>query len=486
MSFPNKKIAGSSTSDYGAIQPSSHSSNDHGNSALPILDESFHRQYISTKKIIMVVSILMLFGLGGLSYALSLWPSDNRALDPVFNNGTHDFRPTVILISLDGTVNHDLDISVTPHMNSMAERGVRAEWMTPSFPPITFPNHWTLVTGLYPESHGIVGNYFYDPVLNDSFDYHHPEASWNKKWWGGEPIWNTAVRQNKRSAVIMWPGCSTVFDNDAKPTISVDFDDLMTPDEKVDLVLDWLDLPADERPDFIGMYIPQVDQAGHKYGPYAKETMRALKSADASIGRLLGGLEARHLQDIVNVVVVSDHGMSATDRSQLIFYDDELTAEELGMISSIEAYPLLAIRPYKDEDTDTLYEAFKRLQLKHPQFEVYKRESIPSRYHFSHNPRIPPLLVVPQAGWMMLTRNEVPADPSVPLNPRGVHGYDNLDPQSRAIFVAQGPHFTNRYEPNTLLEPFINVEVYGLLANILGLQPAVNNGTLQGHLRSEV
>ncbi|KAG0173780.1 hypothetical protein DFQ29_007757 [Apophysomyces sp. BC1021] len=401
----------------------------------------------------------------------------------VFNNGTHDFYPTVVLISLDGVINHDLDLHRTPYLT---DEGVRAKWMTPSFPSITFPNHWSIVTGLYPETHGIISNYFYDSALNDTFNYKDPTHSWDAKWWGGEPIWNSAVRQNKSAGVIMWPGSSTSFDG-LRPTYEIPYDDYMTPNEKVDQALDWLDLPLDDRPQFIGLYIPQVDQAGHRYGPYANQTLEQLSIADAGIGRLLDGLKKRNLEEGVHVIIVSDHGMSATDRSRLIFYEDVLTDEELSLIWRIEASPLLAIRPHphldEDKAVEMLYQGFKRLQaqLDEPHFEVFRRQDIPSRYKFSNNARIAPLLIIPDPGWNLVTHAEFDPDHEEVYHPRGTHGYDNMSPESRAFFVAKGPTF----EKQQVLKPFWNVELYQVMARILDLEPAINNGSLGGHLQPE-
>ncbi|KAI9283227.1 alkaline-phosphatase-like protein [Sporodiniella umbellata] len=348
--------------------------------------------------------------------------------------------------------------------------------------PITFPSHWSLVTGLYPESHGVVGNYFYDPVLNDSFDGKNPKYSTDEKWWGGEPIWITSVKQKVKSGVIMWPGCSTTFQGQ-RPTYLVPFNNFVTFDEKVDQVFDWLDLPVEDRPQFIGLYVPQIDQAGHRYGPYANETIKELKRADASIGRMLEGIKQRNLTHIVNTVVVSDHGMSETDKDRLIFYDTYLTQEESSLIWKLEDSPILGIRvrpEIEDQEAaiETLYQAFKRIQAHHPQFDVYKRQDVPLRFHFSHHHRIPPLIVLPEPGWNLVTHQEYDPTQGEQFIPRGTHGYDNRSPQSRAIFVAQGPDFPS----NRTIKPFWNVELFNILARILHLNPTINNGTLNGHL----
>lgn len=297
----------------------------------------------------------------------------------------------------------------------------------------------------------------------------------------------------------MWPGCSTEF-NGLRPSYSVAYSDYVTFDDKVDQVFDWFDLPLEDRPQFIGLYVPDIDQAGHAYGPYANEvilvvaivtwmligpiqTLTALKVADKSIGRLLEGLEERNLTNIVNVIVVSDHGMSTTDKSRLIYYDDVLTSKELDMIWKIEAYPTLGIRPRPDlnqeEAVETLYQAFRRLydSLETPHFEVYKKQDFPARFHFRDNVRIPPLLVLPDAGWNFVTHKDYHGD--APYQPRGVHGYDNLSPHSRAIFVAQGPSFPK----GKAVVPFWNIELYNVMSRILHLKPVSNNNTLNGFLK---
>ncbi|KAI8375924.1 alkaline-phosphatase-like protein [Radiomyces spectabilis] len=404
-----------------------------------------------------------------------------QPLPIIYNNGTHDFHPTVIFISLDGVVNHDLDLSITPHLSRLAKEGQRAHWMTPSFPPITFPNHWSLVTGLSVEAHGIIGNYFFDPARNKSFNYKSPADSWDADWWGGEPIWITAERQQKTAGVIMWPGCSSVFYG-VQPSLSVAYSDNVSFDDKVDIALGWLDLPLEDRPQFVGLYVPEIDQKGHAYGPYASQTLKQLQMADGTIGRLLKEIDARNLTNIVHIMVVSDHGMSATDKSRLIYLDDGLTQEELDLIWRTENFPALAIRPYPHADeeqaVDTLYRAFKRFQgqLDEPHFEVYKRKDIPDRFRFRNNDRIAPLFVLPDPGWNFVKRSEF--DPEHDdFHPRGTHGYDNLSPESRAIFVARGPTF----EPG-VLKPFTNTELYQVMSRVLQLEPAPNHGLLNGKL----
>lgn len=212
--------------------------------------------------------------------------------------------------------------------------------------------------------------------------------------------------------------------------------------------------------------------------------MKELRMADKSIGRLLEGIKERNLTDIINIIIVSDHGMSATDEHRLIFYDQELTEQELSLIWRIETFPILGIRVHpeldEDESVERLYQAFRRLQSKAPHFQVYKRKDIPSRFHFRHHIRIPPLIVLPDPGWNFVTRQEFDPNLGKGYSPRGVHGYDNLSPESRAIFVARGPDFPE----DKTIKPFWNVELFNVMSRILKLEPTSNNNTLNGILQA--
>ncbi|RUP12842.1 alkaline-phosphatase-like protein [Jimgerdemannia flammicorona] len=353
--------------------------------------------------------------------------------------------------------------------------------MTPAFPSVTFPNHYTLVTGLYPESHGIVGNEFFDPHLNANFSYRDPKRSWDSKWWGGEPIWVTSVLQNKSSAVLMWPGCSSAIRN-TTPTYHVDYNDNMTQVAKMDKLLEWIDLPLERRPQLLAAYIPEVDKNGHKAGPESDLVNLALEEVDGMIKHLLIGLAARNLTEIVNIVIVSDHGMTSTSNSRLIYYDDILTPDAFSHVGTTEGWPLLLIRSTDANTTDTIYKQLRDHTLAVPSnFTVYLREDVPQRFHFSATDRIPQIVAIPDVGYVFVTHNQF--NDSEPYTPRGIHGYDNLAEDMRALFVARGPAFDGVVGGGKVVRAFDNVEVYGILAKVLGLTPALNNGTWDGSLQ---
>src|SRR5688572_15430716 len=213
----------------------------------------------------------------------------------------------VILISFDG-FRWDYETKApAPNLRSLAARGVRAESLIPSFPTKTFPNHYTIVTGLYPGHHGIVANNIHDPSTGRTLTLANRKEVGDPMWWGGEPIWVTAQRQGLTSGAVFWPGSEAPIGG-MYPRCWKLFDDSYPPDDRVDEILGWLELPPVERPRFITLYFSDVDSAGHSFGPDSIEVQEAVRRVDGYLGRLLKGLDARGLTNAVNVVVVSDHG----------------------------------------------------------------------------------------------------------------------------------------------------------------------------------
>ncbi|KAI9250720.1 alkaline-phosphatase-like protein [Sporodiniella umbellata] len=351
--------------------------------------------------------------------------------------------------------------------------------MNPSFPSITYPNHWTLATGLYPEAHGIVANEFYDSVFGEDFIHKVGSISDQAKWWGGEPIWFTGQKQGKKSGVIMWPGSNVKVQN-----MSLDFHlpyaRTTTLQEKFDLAFNWLDLPSSERPNLISIYVPQIDQKGHGGGPSGNQLNAVISTADQAIGYLMKGLKERNLDSHVHVVVVSDHGMADVDPSKIIYCENIMPSYSYSTLRTREAWPLLGIRPKDDAPEsilDQLYQELEDHTKSHPDshFQFYRREQMPTRFHYSATERVAPLVLIPDVGYRIVCK----ADAKVP-SPKGVHGYDNLALEMRAIFFAKGPKVQQKYTSGTVLQPFYNTEIYEFLANLLDIDPAPNNSTLHG------
>lgn len=399
----------------------------------------------------------------------------------VLSNGTHEYDPTIIVISLDGFRADYLDKGISPALQSFADDGIRAEYLQPSFPTVTFPNHYTMVTGLYPESHGIVGNIFHDPVTKKEFHYTVPSQSIASEWWGGEPIWVTSIKQSQRSAVLMWPGCASKI-ADYYPTYSVPYQSHTPLDDKTSQILDWLDMPRDKRPTAILAYAPEVDSAGHHSGPDSKEVEDAVVKVDKFVQSVLDGVAARNLTEVVNVLVVSDHGMAGTSANRLIYIDDYIDYNE---VEFRDGWPLFELRPVDGVDVKKIYTDLKTASLQsNGSWEVYMRDvDMPDKYHHSNSDRIAPIIAIPAAGWSFVTHTEFNIETTRVYHPRGIHGYSHESPLMRAIFVARGPAFTGRGSARVkrkIVPPFQNTELYGLMARTLGLKPAPNNGTAGG------
>ncbi|KAF2790939.1 Phosphodiest-domain-containing protein [Melanomma pulvis-pyrius CBS 109.77] len=439
------------------------------------------------RRIIIYVSIVALFlALLFGAYRLSI-PTRSKATVTMVSNGTSLFAPTTILISLDGFRADFLFRGLTPTLNGFVQDGISPKYMLPSFPSVTFPNHYTMATGLYPEAHGVVGNKFWDPSLKKDFYYTDPDKSLQPFWWGGEPLWVTAERQNVRAAIHMWPG-SEAHISHIEPAYVDKYNGSEILDRKVDRILELLDKPGpldiaakedQPRPQLIAAYVPNVDGDGHMYGPNSTEIRQTIRSADTMLGSILDGLQERNLTGIVNVVVVSDHGMATTDVDRLIQLEDLIDPNEL---EHIDGWPLYGLRPKKPEDLNRLHKQLVEKAKTNPNIEVYLRDvDMPERYHFSNNERIAPLWIVPKAGWAIVDKSEFDVVEGKKKNevyhPRGLHGYDHEHPLMRAIFVARGPAFPHK--PNSRMEPFQNIELYNIICDSIGVEPVPNNGTLR-------
>lgn len=437
------------------------------------------------------------------AWKLSKHRKEAVPVQKMLSNGTALFAPTTILISLDGFRSDFLHRGITPRLNKFVAEGVSPVYMNPSFPSVTFPNHYTLVTGLHPESHGIVGNTFWDPEMEEEFFYTHTDAM-QPKWWGGEPLWVTAENQGIRTAIHMWPG-SEAHIMGVEPAFLDQFNMKEPLVNKVQRILELLDKPGQEditaevasmRPQLIAAYVPDVDSDGHIYGPNSTEILSTISNVDTMLDQLFQGLEARNLTDIVNVVIVSDHGMATTDVTRLIQLDDII---DMSLIEHSDGWPLYGLRPKNPADLQSLYDRLHEHSTKNPGFDVYLRDKdMPERYHFSKNERIAPLWIVPKTGWAIVTMEEFDVTEGIEkglvYSPRGLHGYDHENPLMRAIFVARGPAFPHK--PNSRVEPFRklrhanphmsptnqyveNIEVYNIICDSLNIVPKPNNGTLR-------
>ena len=369
----------------------------------------------------------------------------------------------LILISIDGFRWDYLQKFTAPNLARLAREGVVAQQLIPSFPSLTFPNHYTLVTGLHPEHHGIVANTFFDPALQAKFFYNNHDSAIDPRWWtDGEPVWITAEKQGVRSACFFWPGSEAAI-HGARPTHYKAFDKSLSCAQRVEGLLAWLDLPPEQRPRFCTLYFDLVDTKGHLYGPDAEETAAAVLEADEAIGRLLAGLVQRGLREKANLVIVSDHGMEPVSPDRIIFLDDYV---DLNTVEIDFAGANAGLRP----KSGTAEELVAKFQGKHPQLSAWLRPEVPESLHYRASGRIAPVVLSAAPGWFIISHDFLRLKRLT--FERGAHGYDPASPNMGALFIAHGPSFRR----SRVLDAVENIHVYNLLCAVLGLKPAPNDG----------
>ncbi len=362
-------------------------------------------------------------------------------------------KPYVILISIDGFRYDYPEKHQANNLVELAKNGVRAEAMYPSFPSVTFPNHYTIATGLTPIHHGLVGNNMLDRTTGDRYSLGNREAVTNAKWYGGTPIWNLAEQNNMLAACYYWPGSEAPI-NGMFPTYSYKYSEKTPIDERINEVTKWLELPAEKRPHLITFYFPEVDHAGHTFGPDAQETFDAVQFVDQSIKKLNDEVAKTGLD--VNFIVVSDHGMTRIDDLNPMELPIKIEDEKLSVATS-GSYVSLFV---KDKaNIDAIYKEIKA--KKDPRYDVYKTTNVPSKYHFDakndrYN-RIGDIILIAHAPNYFSNRKA----------PKGAHGYLVKEtPEMQANFIAWGPNF----KKGEVIKPFPNTDVYPLVAKILDLE----------------
>ncbi|NJL51758.1 MAG: alkaline phosphatase family protein [Hydrococcus sp. SU_1_0] len=397
-----------------------------------------------------------------LAIMLLFWACSTNETRTVQKN--NKLEPTVILISFDGFRWDYLEKVDTPNLDNLIANGVKAKALIPAFPTKTFPNHYTIVTGLYPENHGIIANTMYDPQFNSTFSLGDRSSVEDGRWWGGEPIWVTAKKQGQVSATLFWPGSEAPI-KDIRPTYWEKYNGKLAYHKRVQKVLDWLELPTEKRPTFIALYFDEPDSQGHKYGSDSKEVRDAIGKVDTTLGWLLEALKQREILEKVNIIVTSDHGMTTISPERVIFLDDYI---DLNTVEIIDWSPVLALRP-RNGEKEKVYNA---LANAHPQLNVYYKKDIPERLHFRNHGRITPIIGIANEGWSITSHSLLNSLKTQLLG--GSHGYDNQLSSMHGIFIASGPVF----KKGLIVESFENIHIYDLIAKILDLNPASNDGNL--------
>lgn len=370
------------------------------------------------------------------------------------SNAKDDNHMTNIIVSLDGFRWDYCEWYDTPFFDFIAENGVNSA-LIPSFPSKTFPNHYTIATGLYPDHHGLVANNFYDSVNDEHFSLGNINTKLNPDYYGGEPIWITAKKNKLHTAVLYWPG-SDVKICGMYPDIYYKYDSKprLTFEERINKALELV--KGDNRPDLLMIYFDQPDTYGHQYGPYGKHTRKAVSDMDAQLKRLYEGIVTAGLRDKVNLIITSDHGMTPVFPQNLVKASKYIKKEWIKFIEG----NLPANIYVKEGYADSICNALKDV----PHIKTYKKEDMPSYLNYGTHRRCGDVIVIPELGWVFGDY-----EPNSP----GAHGYDPSNLDMHAFFRAIGPAFRHVKFPH-----FENINIYPLLCHLLKIEPAANDGDI--------
>lgn len=360
-------------------------------------------------------------------------------------------KPYVVMVSIDGFRYDYAKKYNAKNILALAENGASTTRLIPSFPSKTFPNHYTLATGLYPENHGIVSNSFYDKNKSEEYKIGDPKSVTNGDWYGGVPIWNLAQLQGVCAASYFWVGSEANI-NGLYPKYYYGYEKNTPYEYLIRRVLEWLQLPEKVRPHLLTLYFSLVDTQGHTFGPDAKETEEAVLYVDKQIGALREGIGQSGLP--IYLLVTSDHGMDNVSKN--INIHEYVTLEKEQFYSG----PVAMIYTKNEQEKEDLFE---KLNSK-PLFRVYKRENVPNYLNFSKNDRIGDLVLITDAPNNIIYSEKENVDIK---RPGGTHGYDPFEnPNMGAIFYIEGPTIKKNYQ----LAPFENIHVYPLIAHLLDLK----------------
>ncbi|MGL4518712.1 MAG: ectonucleotide pyrophosphatase/phosphodiesterase [Phocaeicola sp.] len=361
-----------------------------------------------------------------------------------------------VIVSLDG-FRWDYPILYnTPNLDQMAQEGVSAT-MLPSYPASTFPNHYTLATGLVPDNHGIVNNVFWVEEKQREYTMSTPDMRNDPSYYGGEPIWTTAQKQGVKTGNLYWVG-SDIAIQGSHPTYYKVYADKprLTFEERVDTALCWLNKPLEERPRLIMLYVEEPDGAGHRFGPTGAGTDRVVAYVDSIVGALRAGIAKLPIASQVNLIVTADHGMAQIDNTER-FIDATQVLKSSWYKRLVGTSPTSVFT--QEGCRDSVVDAINLLEG----VAAYKREEVPAHLNYGKNERLGDVIVIPACGWHFDVK---------PKGVEGAHGFEPEDPDMQVVFRAEGPDFKSGF----ISEKFNNVDIYPLLAHLLGVTPEETDG----------
>jgi len=362
----------------------------------------------------------------------------------------------VLLISMDGFRYDYLDKANTPNFDKLVNTGVSAKALIPVFTSKTFPNHYSIATGMYAENHGLIANTFFANDLNKQYSIRDRNAVENGAFYGGEPIWVTAESQNVISASYFWVGSEAVIKGQ-QPTYWKKYNQKVSFESRIDSVISWYSKPVQSRPRLILLYFHEPDWTGHEYGPNSNETISQIENMDNVFGNLITKISKLSIYNNLNIIIVSDHGMTDVKPDRTI---DLSLVTDLSNMRVNGSGPTVFISSESKKQLKQTYKQLKNID----NADVYWKQNIPKRFHYRNHVRIPDLLVLANEGWSLMPLGHGSS------TPKGSHGYDNQLDNMKAIFMAKGPSFKKGYRR----DEFENIHIYPLITHILGIKSYPN------------
>ncbi|HOI30694.1 MAG TPA: ectonucleotide pyrophosphatase/phosphodiesterase [Melioribacteraceae bacterium] len=374
----------------------------------------------------------------------------------ISNSTAASEKPYVILISFDGFRWDYLYRGLSPNLEMIRNNGVSALSLRPAFPSKTFPNHQSIITGMYIENHGIIANTFRDPFNNTIYRMGDTNAVRDSRWYLGEAFWETAERNGITTASYFWPGSEMTLEH-RRPTYYHHYEHARPYEKRVDGVVEWLKLPVNDRPYFITLYFDDTDTQGHRHGTDSDEVNNAIKRLDGMIGLLFDKLTDINMRDSVNIIIVSDHGMTDISKERTINIEKILEGMNCKFFDN---GPFMTV----DVTKDNIEEVYQLLKKNENRYKVYKKKEMPEYFHYKNHPFIGELLLIADMGWAVITNRQ--SD----YSSLGNHGYDNNHTDMHGIFLAIGPDFKSGYRTGTIW----NIDIYPLLCRIFNIAPRSN------------
>ena len=362
-----------------------------------------------------------------------------------------------LVVSFDGFRHDYINRVPTPNFDKFINGGVIASSLSPVFPSLTFPNHYSLATGYHADKHKILGNKFFSKTLNKDYSMRDSKAVQNGQFYGMEPIWVTAEKNNILSATYFWIGSEAEI-NGYRPTIYKKYDGSVKFKSRVDSVISWFNLPIEQRPKLTMLYFSEPDYTGHEYGPNSNEVNRSVIEMDSIFGYLIDELSRTKVYKDLDIIVVSDHGMSDVSLDKVILLDTFIDLDKYKVIPSFAVTHLWNLND--DEDISNIFDNENNVQ-------IFKKGQFPKKYHFS-NSDSPDYLIVADLGWSLTTTQKLNQSKSFP---GGMHGYDSNYLEMHGIFFANGPSFKS----GVRIDSFENINLYPIICKTLEIPPYKEN-----------